>query len=242
MEIMHFTDGINPRVLEESLRLAISEAPAMVGQHIDSESPLLPLAEAEVEVMLGDSLRMVGAGARQQFKGVMCDLKVGVIAAVDDEADEPRLAGFIQYKPRLLTDGVATIGYAAVAKEYRGQGVFTRMLEELRSKYPVMGLDCPLELVPMYEKLGFKADNVQHAHVGMSTAPLTGINWMQDQEYLENQKPYQKAKAAIRDKLGKRTADAYSKRDSDTRKRVEEIKVMLAARGVVSTDRNQQPA
>lgn len=242
MEIMHFTDGINLRVLEESLKLAIAEAPAMVGHHIDSESPLLPLAEAEVEVMLGDTLRMVGAGVREHFKGVWCELKVCVIAAVDDESDEPRLAGFIQYKPRLLTDGVATIGYAAVAKEYRGQGVFTRMLEELRSKYPVMGLDCPLELVPMYEKLGFKADNVQHAHVGMNTGPMTGINWGQDQEYLEAQKPYQRAKAAIRDKLGKRTAEAYAKRDADTQQRVEEIRAILSSRGVASSDRSPQSA
>jgi GNAT superfamily N-acetyltransferase len=151
MEIMHFTDGINPRVLEESLRLAISEAPAMVGQHIDSHSPLLALAEAEVGILLGGSLRMVGAGARQVFNGVMCDLKVGVIAAIDDEAEVPRLAGFIQYKPRLLTQGVATIGYAAVVEEHRGKGVFKQMLDELKSRYPVIGLDCPLELVPLRE-------------------------------------------------------------------------------------------
>jgi len=242
MEIMHFTDGINPRVLEESLKLAISEAPAMVGQHIDSESPLLPLAEAEVGILLGGSLRMVGAGARQEFNGVMCDLKVGVIAAIDDEAEVPRLAGFIQYKPRLLTEGVASIGYAAVVEQYRGQGVFKQMLEELKSKYTVISLDCPLELVPFYEKLGFHADNIQHAHVGMSNGPLSGITWMQDQEYLENQKPYQQAKAAVRDKLGKRTAEAYAKRDADTRKRVGEIKDLLAERGVVSADRAQQPA
>lgn len=242
MEIMHFTNGINPRVLEESLKLAMSEAPAMVGQHIDRESPLLPLAEAEVGILLGGSLRMVGAGARQEFNGVMCELKVGVIAAIDDEAEVPRLAGFIQYKPRLLTEGVASIGYAAVSEQYRGQGVFKQMLEELKSKYTVISLDCPLELVPFYEKLGFHADTIQHAHVGMSNGPLSGITWMQDQEYLENQKPYQRAKAAVRDKLGKRTAEAYAKRDADTRKRVEEIKTMLAERGVGTAQRTHQPA
>ncbi|MGE8066177.1 GNAT family N-acetyltransferase [Pseudomonas sp. NPDC089569] len=242
MEIMHFTDGINPRVLEESLKLAIAEAPAMIGQNIDRESPLLALAEAEVGILLGGSLRMVGAGARQVFNGVMCDLKVGVIAAIDDEGETPRFAGFIQYKPRLLTEGVASIGYAAVVEEYRGKGVFKQMLEELKSKYTVISLDCPLELVPFYEKLGFHADNIQHAHVGMSNGPLSGITWMQDQEYLENQKPYQQAKAAIRDKLGKRTAAAYAKRDADTRKRVEEIEAMLATRGVESAGRTQQPA
>lgn len=76
----------------------------------------------------------------------------------------------------------------------------------------------------------------------MSNGPLSGINWMQDQEYLENQKPYQLAKAAIRDKLGKRTAEAYAKREADTSKRVEEIKVMLAERGVGPMGRTHQPA
>lgn len=230
MEIMHFTDGINPRVLEESIQLALSEAPAMVGHHIDSESPLLPLAEAEVEILLSEALYMVGAGAQQVIDGRLFDLKVGVIAAIDDESEEPALAGFIQYKPRLQTEGAATIGYAAVAKGYRGKGVFTQMLESLKDDYPVLGLDCPLELVPMYEKMGFEVHSVQAAHVGMSLGELTGVSWMHDQAYLDNNKLYQRAKEGIRHKLGKGTRDAYAKRDADTKKRVEEIRALLASR------------
>lgn len=230
MEIIHFTDGINPLVLEASIKLAVSEAPTMIGRVIGSDSPLLPLAEAEVEILLRDAMCMVGAGARQQIQGVWCELRVGVIAAIYDKSEEPRLAGFIQYKPRLLTEGVATIGYAAVAKEHRGQGLFKQMLNELKSTYPVLGLDCPLELVPMYEGMGFRADNIQGAHVGMSTAPLGGVTWMHGQDFLDNHKIFQRAKDEVRRKLGKATRDAYAKRDVDTRKRVEEIKALLLER------------
>lgn len=232
MEVIVFENGISPLVMEASIALAVSEAPAMVPYVIDAESPLLPLAQAEVGILLGDSMRMVGAGVRQRVNGVVCDLRVGVIAAVDDSAAEPRLAGFIQYKPRLLVDGVATIGYAAVAKDYRGQGVFTRMLDELKSRYPVLGLDCPLELVPFYEGLGFQMSSVQGAHVGMCTAPLPGKSWGQGQEALDGNKDYQRAKELIRNNLGKAARDAYAKRDADTRQRVNEINALLVERGL----------
>ncbi|WPN53749.1 GNAT family N-acetyltransferase [Pseudomonas sp. P9_2] len=232
MEILHFTNGINPLVMEQSIELAVSEAPAMVSQHIHGDSPLLLLAETEVRILLGESLRMVGAGVVQQMDGQICELKVGIVAAIDDEAEKPRLAGFIQYKPRLMTTGVASIGYAAVAKEHRNKGLFTQMLNELKSQYSVLTLDCPLELVPMYERLGFQADNAQGAHVGMSSGPMTGKNWMHDQEYLDEQPSYKRAKEEIRTLLGKRTRDAYAKREADTQTRIDEIHAMLAARGV----------
>jgi len=230
MEIMHFTDGINPLVMEESIKLAVSEAPAMIAHLIDGDSPLLPLAQAEVEALLRDSMMMVGAGAQQPFNGVLVDLQVGVIAAVDDEAETPCLAGFIQYKPRLLVDGTATIGFAAVAPAYRGRGVFTNMLNKLKSQYPVLGLDCPLELVPMYERLGFRPVNAQGAHVGMETASLGGKTWGRGQDFLDSHPLYQQAKELIRTRLGKATRDAYAKRDTDTRKRVSEIEAFLQLR------------
>lgn len=230
MEIIHFTNGINPLVMDKSVNLAVAEAPAMVAYVVDADSPLLPLAQAEVAALLHDAMTMVGAGVRQRVEGLLCELKVGVIAAIDDEQDEPRFAGFIQYKPRLLAEGVATIGYAAVEKSYRGQGVFRLMLNELKRVYPVLGLDCPLELVPMYERLGFHPTNVQGAHVGMSTGTMTGKSWGHGQEFLDQHPSYIRAKEAIRDKLGKATRDAYAKRDADTRKRVEEIKTLLQVR------------
>lgn len=204
----------------------------MVGHHIDSNSPLLPLAEAEVEVLLGRALRMIGTREVGYFNGKLCELKVGLIAAIDDELEEPKFAGFIQYKPRLFVEGMATIGYAAVVKNYRGQGLFARMLDELKKKYPVLGLDCPLELVPMYEKLGFKVANIQGVHVGMNLGVLGGMIWGQDQESLEKEKIYQHAKEAVRDKLGKNTRNAYSQRDADTQRRQGEVMALLALHGI----------
>lgn len=227
---MHFTNGINPLVMEESIKLAVAEAPAMVATVVGADSPLLPLAEAEVDAMLRDAMNMVGAGVRQQYAEEWMDLRVGVIAAVDDDADEPCLAGFIQYKPRLRTEGTATIGYAAVAPAYRGQGIFKKMLNELKAQYPILGLDCSLELVPMYERLGFRPVKRQGAHVGMETAPLGGVTWGQGQEFLDSHPLYRRAMQRIEISLGESASDAYAKRDADTHKRIEEINAFLQLR------------
>lgn len=230
MEILHHTDGTNERVIRACVELAVSEAPSMVGHHIAFDSPLLPLAEVEVQILLTEYLQVIGQLVMQEFDGQLVELRAGVIVAVDTTTEEPCLAGFIQYKPRFLVNGVATIGYAAVAKEYRGKGVFAQLMGELRDVYPVLGLDCPLELVPMYEKMGFTADIAQNAHVGMSLGKLEGQHWTLDQEYLEGHKLYQKVKEQLRDKLGKGTRDAYAKRDRDTQERVKEVKALLADR------------
>lgn len=228
MEFLHQTEGTNPRVISECVRLAVSEAPAMVGQHITFDSPLLPLAQAEVEILLAMKLKMIGAGAREVFDRQLVELKVGVIVAIDDEPEEPVLAGFLQYTPRLLTQGVATIGYAAVHPDYRGKGLFIQLLDILKQSYPIIGLDCPLEVAPIYEKLGFKPDNVQGAHVGMSLGAISGKTWMYTQEDLDNEKLYQQAKEKVRDRLGKEARAAYAKRDADTARRAEEVKAYIA--------------
>lgn len=233
VEILHLNGTYNHRVLESSIELAVSEAPAMVIQHITRESPLLPLAEAEVEFIIRHSVQYGCSGLRQKFNGVMCDVKTGFVVALEKPQDgSTEMAGFIQYKPRLLASGIATIGYAAVAPEFRRKGVLRQMLETLRTAYPILGLDCPLELVPMYEGMGFKPNNVQGAHVGMSTGTITGQSWGIDQSDLENDPKYMYVKANVERMLGARLPAEYAKRDQDTQQRAAEVRTMLASRGV----------
>ncbi len=234
MEILHFVDGINPLVMEESIKLAVEEAHMMVGYHIESDSPLMPLARAEVEILLTDSLSLVGAGLRQKMSGEWTELKVGLIAALDDEGEMPRLAGFIQYKPRLMVSDAASIGYAAVAKDYRGQGVFTRLLAELKNTYPILGLDCPLELVEMYEKLGFRVSTRQNAHVGMRNAHLAGKTWMPEQAHLEDHEVYRHTEKHLCDSLGSQYEAVYAAHQAANKRRMGEIDALLATRRLVA--------
>jgi len=106
------------------------------------------------------------------------------------------------------------------------------MLGALRSKYPVLGLDCPLELVGMYEGLGFIPNNVQGAHVGMSTGPITGQSWGIEQSDLEADPKYRYVKANVERMLGAGLQEEYAKRDRATQERAAEVKAMLASRGV----------
>lgn len=212
------------------LQLAHQHAPEFVQDAISPDSPLLGLAQAEVYELLGDALRSIGNPEPVQINSVLYQARAGAIIAIDETVGDGTFAGFIQFKPGLPLGDSASIGYAAVSEKYRGQGVFRQMLDALRKLYPALALDCPMALVPMYERLGFKIEGQQGIHVEMRTAPVTGQLWGRDQEYLDHTKAVINAKKAIREALGKDTKCAYEKRDKETRLLKEEVKAFVEAR------------
>jgi GNAT superfamily N-acetyltransferase len=229
MEIIHFKKEGVPDILARGfIALAVAEAPAMVHRVIGYDSPLLGIAQAEVEALLEDKLLSVGAGITYHIDGVLHPLDVGVVAALDNDGGRHYIAGFIQYQGRLLAKGNAVIGYAVVAKPYRGRGIFTQMLNELKVEYPALCLDCPLELVPMYEGLGFKVTSQVDAHVGMANLPISGHHLTREKNFLDASPTYQMAMHKIDANLGAGVAAAYAKVVVDTCERVSEVKALVA--------------
>lgn len=233
MKFEHLKSGIKHWLHDEIVSLAVSEAPALVVDYIDCDSPLLKLAETEVAFLVSDLLSNMTHAECKVIGGRVCEFKSGLVVAMDDSTEPPKLAGFILYKLPLFVTDEASISYAAVSSAYRGQGVFKQMLNVLQSDYPLIGLDCGLELVPMYEMLGFQVRASQGTHVGMTNGEMKGQNWGAGPEKLHNCPQYQQARKEIKSTLGiKANGRAYAKRDSGTRKKVKEVQAFLATRGL----------
>jgi len=230
MKIINLTKDVPYQIKGCILQLARLHVPTFVGSAIGADSPLLPLAEAEVHELLGDTLASIDNPQPIETDEGSFWSAAGVIIAFDETKENGVFAGFIQYKARVPISDSASIGYAAVCKDYEGQGVFTEMLNELRSIYPALGLDCTMSLVPMYEKMGFCVTGQQGVHVAMRTAPLSGKSWMREQEYLDQTKSVIEAKKQIRERLGKKVREAYVKRDSDTRRLSEDVRNFVRSR------------
>ncbi|WP_454826610.1 GNAT family N-acetyltransferase [Pseudomonas veronii] len=57
--------------------------------------------------------------------------------------------------------------YTAVAKAHRGKGLMSLMMNDITARYPSVALSCDVELVPRYERYGFRCDSVRHHQVVM---------------------------------------------------------------------------
>jgi ribosomal protein S18 acetylase RimI-like enzyme len=232
MQYFHLTDHMPYHIAGNILQLAHKHASELSSHVISTDSPLFKLAQAEVYELLGDALRSISSPESILINGVYHPASAGVIIAIDETKGDGTFGGFLQYKPRLPRCDSASIGYAAVSAAYRGQGVLRSMIQELLKSYPSLGLDCPLALVPLYERLGFKPVGRQGTHVAMVTGPQSGKGWAIDQATLEKRPTYMRAKEEIRAQLGKQTRDAYAQRDEDDRAAAKEVDQFLASRGI----------
>jgi ribosomal protein S18 acetylase RimI-like enzyme len=230
VKIYNLTESVPIPVKQCILQLARAYAPKLVGSAIGSESPLLALAEAEVHELLVDILVSIDHPQPVQIEAMQFWTAAGVIVAIDETTDDGVFAGFLQYKARLPHCDSASIGYAAVSDNYKGQGVFKSMLNELRSIYPALGLDCTMDLVPMYEKLGFQVSGQQGVHVAMVTAPLSGKHWARDQQYLDRTNAVQAARQWIEESLGDKATEAYARCESDTTLLIEQVRDFVRSR------------
>lgn len=59
------------------------------------------------------------------------------------------------------------IYYTAVAKPNRAQGIMSLMMREVTANYPSISLSCDIELVPRYERFGFRCDSLRHHQIVM---------------------------------------------------------------------------
>lgn len=239
MKIYNLVEEVPYQIKGCILQLARTHAPTFAQSAIGSDSPLLSLAEAEVHETLGEVLVSIDHPQPVQIGTEQYLSAAGVIVAIDETVDDGVFVGFLQYKARLPLSDSATIGYAAVSESYKGRGVFKIMLNELRNTYPALGLDCTMDLVPMYEKLGFYVSGQQGVHVAMCTAPLSGKSWTRGQKYLDQTKAVKDARRGIRDSLGNKARNAYAKRDADTALLTEQVRKYVNGRMAVMAEAPQ---
>jgi GNAT superfamily N-acetyltransferase len=231
MNIYNLDQAVPHQIKVEILQLARANALKMVQHSMPADSPIIGLAEAEVHALLCDTLFNIDSPPAIEVDGVVHRGVVGVLVAVDESSAEPVVAGFIQYKARLPLCGAASIGYAAVADDYRGQGLFRALVEMLKGLYPALGLDCTIDLVDLYEKLDFKVTGAQGAHVAMGNAgKLPGMSWGREPEFLAAASAVIAAKKEIADRLGEGAVFAYATVDADTKRARADVKAFVAAK------------
>lgn len=244
MQIYRLTRGVPYHVMGHILQLARNNASKLSRFPVDANSPLIGIAEAEVHEKLGSALAFVETPPLLDLGGEHIRGVSEVIIAVDETVGDGRLAGFLQYKPRLPLCDSASIGYAAVPEAYRRQGILRMMMAELLKHYPAVGLDCDLDLVPLYERLGFYVVGPEGFHVAMQTAPLSGKNWTMTLDELSSRESVVRAKNEVWERLGNVKAKAAFRQRTEMEKAAEaRVAEFLASRKVaVPEAKDRAPA
>lgn len=194
MKIQRHTESIMPKLESEIEALAYSNAKALSVFTVGKNDPFLLLAETEVCLRVRSDLELLSQAEAE------------IITAVDDADD---LVGFISYKPRRPGSTCASITYVVVRKDSRRCGVMRSMMAELITQYPVLGLDCPIGLVPIYEQFGFYVDSAQGSHIGMQTGPLSGVHMSLHTEDLVQDPQFKAAVTRISNLLGEKSHKAF---------------------------------
>lgn len=131
------------------------------------------------------------------------------------------IIGFLLYG---LSDSAVVecgIYYTAVDRRFRGQGVMSLMVRELLSKYPISSLSCDVELVPVYERFGYRPISVRDTHIVMAIGDPKEVTPVLDTTRLMSEKPILAERAAASARAGEyavKRANKVLKADLDARK------------------------
>tara|TARA_R110000868_G_scaffold411441_1_gene703950 strand:+ start:272 stop:928 length:657 start_codon:yes stop_codon:yes gene_type:complete len=142
------------------------------------------------------------------------------------------IIGFLLYG---LSDSAVvecSIYYTAVDKRFRGQGLMSLMMRELLRKYPISSLSCNVELVPVYERFGYKPISVRDTHIVMVIGDPKEVTSVLDTSSFMSESPILAERAAASARAGDhavKRANKILKKDLDARKT--RAKQFLKARG-----------
>jgi GNAT superfamily N-acetyltransferase len=228
INLQRFTTAV-PQILQQSaLRLAVDNAKELSAYHVEENDPFLPLVRAEIATRLMNDFQLIETPHVEN--GVSS--KGEVIFAFEEIGSQRKLVGFATYKPRLPEFTCASIAHMVVVKNYRGRGILRQMMTEILSHYAIVGLDCRIGLVPIYEKFGFKVTGAQGTHISMATGTLSGVMISIDDNLLMKSPPLLQAKKTISDSLGKNSKAGYSKFNEQNQLAAQEAEAFIASRGL----------
>ncbi|MBI6727317.1 GNAT family N-acetyltransferase [Pseudomonas viridiflava] len=205
MKVVRLSGGIAAWLEQGAINIAYESAKQLSAFSMVEDDPFEPLAQAEVCTRLRSDFYLIGnpmnAGAVKS--------RGEAIFVIDESLNPPLVVGFATYKPRFPEFTSASIGYIAVLENYRGQGIMRLIMDEMLEHHPILALDCPIELVPLYEKFGFYVSGSQGGHIVMETGPITGQIFSFDTEDLMKEPPLRAAKQKISKALGSQSDAGY---------------------------------
>lgn len=199
MKVIRQSRGIPGDLKKQTTQIALESAADLSAYHLVEDDPFLPFVQTEVTTRLRDDFEK----AETPVSDGRITTKTEVVFVIDDSQKPPALAGFATVKPRAPSYETATIVYVAVAKKYRGQGVFRTIMTEILTHYPASAIDCPVSLVPLYEKFGFKVEENYSIHVLMKTGELNGKIYNLELEDMMKMPPLRDALQKLKANLGK---------------------------------------
>ncbi|WP_238396959.1 GNAT family N-acetyltransferase [Pseudomonas putida] len=205
MKVVRLTQNIPAELEQGALKIAAECAKDLTVFALVENDPFEALAREEVCARLRSDFYLIANP--MNANGAMSR---GEAIFVLDESQEPvQVVGFATYKPRFPAFTSASISYIAVAESHRGNGVMRMMMNELLEHHPVVALDCPIELEPLYKKFGFYVSGSQGSHIVMETGPVNGQVFSMDTADLMEEPPVRAAKQAISKALGSGSAEGF---------------------------------
>lgn len=120
---------------------------------------------------LDQVLLILEAGTLMSNMGRLGGTNGGLIIAYDD-SDTKRVLGFLIYMPLDGVVGECGVNYMAVHHEHRRAGIGAKLITALNGTFRQSTLSCQIDLVPMYEKHGFRVIGHRESHITMTNGSV----------------------------------------------------------------------
>ncbi|WP_446431709.1 GNAT family N-acetyltransferase [Pseudomonas sp. 1121_17] len=99
--------------------------------------------------------------------------------------DDGRIVGFLLFGLVQTEVQECNIYYTAVQKQFRRQGIMSKMMQVILEISPAIGLSCDIAMVPIYKRYGFRIVKGRETQVVMFIENPTGITPVIDPADLE---------------------------------------------------------
>lgn len=157
--------GMVPQgIFEQVSLMAADNTKDLSMSGVGQENPLYNIHQAILVLEIGTHLSAIGR------QGVA---KPSLLVAVDEESPSTVL-GFLLSMPIDNRPDECGISYGAVKATHRRKGIFKALVMELGQHFPKSTLSCPMSLVPMYERMGYKVTGHRDHHIAMSNGASPG--------------------------------------------------------------------
>lgn len=151
--------------IESIVNIAMDNYASLVSQPVQTDSPIGDLARTILAVEVRGYLAEAASPSPR--------LHTGVVLAKNAENEVVGFAIFIR-----AAGSHCGLSYCAVAQSYRKQGIFRRLIDDIKSRFSAIGLTCHLNTVEVYERLGFVIYWRKDAQVEMSFGPYDATTKM----------------------------------------------------------------
>lgn len=161
IEVHLITTKLDPHLLMQVVNIA------GVCSHELSTNPVPPghllyeVLQATLCIEVGSYLDAIG---HPMAKGRHGELIVAV-----DKAQPGQAIGFLMYCPLSGATGQCGIYYTAVLPGHRRRGAFKAMFGAMLARYPSAALSCEIDMVPFYERFGFKVYGHHEGQITMAS-------------------------------------------------------------------------